>query len=151
MSGSVHLSVRLSVVPFWQYSCHHIIMKFSAVITTDKSDDHAKGQGQRLKIKVIEVKTQLSCLQTVTPVWIHIWRWNDAQSLMWHRRGALFFSMSSIKFQGHTAQKKSILTQILHFWSVTPVWIHIWPRNDAQSLKWHIEGALLFFKVICQI
>ena len=34
-----------------------MIMKFSAVITIDKSDAHAKGQGQRSKVKVTEVKT----------------------------------------------------------------------------------------------
>ena len=33
----------------------------------------------------------LSCFRTVTPVWIHIWWWNDAQSLMLLRRGALLF------------------------------------------------------------
>ena len=44
---SVHLSVCLSVTPFWLCSHHHIIMKFSGVITSDQSDVHAKGQGQR--------------------------------------------------------------------------------------------------------
>ena len=28
---------------------------------------------------------------TITPVWIQWWLWNDAQSLMQHRRGALLF------------------------------------------------------------
>ena len=41
---------------------------------------------------------------------------------------------ASLKFQGHTAQKSSILTQIGCFRSVTPVWIHPWLSNDAQSL-----------------
>ena len=36
----------------------------------------------RKDCKVTEVKTQLSRFRTVTPVWIHIWWWNDAQSLM---------------------------------------------------------------------
>ena len=45
----------------------------------------------RSKVKVTEVNTQLSRFQTVTPVWIHIWWWNDAQSLMLLRRGALLF------------------------------------------------------------
>ena len=45
----------------------------------------------RSKFKVTEVKTQLSRFRTVTPVWIHTWQWIDAQSLMWHRRGALLF------------------------------------------------------------
>ena len=91
---SVRLSVCLSVrllfsTPFSLCSHHRIIMKFSGVITNDKSDVHA--QGQRSKVKVTEVKTQLSCFRTVTPVWIHIWWWNDAQSLMLLRSGALLF------------------------------------------------------------
>ena len=88
---SVRLSVRLSVTPFWLCSHHHIIMKFSGVITNDQRKVHAKGQGQRSKVKVTEVTTQLNRFRTVTPVWIHIWWWNDAYSLMFLRRGALLF------------------------------------------------------------
>ena len=72
-------SVRLSVTPFWLCSHHRIIMKFSGVITNDQRKVHAKGQGQRSKVKVTEVTTQLNRFRTVTPVWIHIWWWNDAQ------------------------------------------------------------------------
>ena len=71
---SVRLSVRPSVTPFSPCSHHRIIMKFSGVITMVKSDVHAKGQGQRSKVKVTEVNTQLSRFRTVTPVWIHIWQ-----------------------------------------------------------------------------
>ena len=88
---SVRLSVRPSVTPFWLCSHHPIIMKFSGVITSDKSDVHAKGQGQRSKVKVTEVTTQLNRFRTVTPVWIHIWWWDDAYSLIMLRRGALLF------------------------------------------------------------
>ena len=88
---SVCPSVCPSVTPFWLCSHHRIIMKFSGVITNDRSDVHEKGQGQRSKVKVTEVNTQLSRFRTVTPVWIHIWWWNDAQSLMLLRRGALLF------------------------------------------------------------
>ena len=88
---SVRLSVRPSVTPFWLCSHHPIIMKFSGVITSDRSDVHAKGQGQRSKVKVTEVTTQLNRFRTVTPVWIHIWWWNDAYSLIMLRRGALLF------------------------------------------------------------
>ena len=91
MVFSVRLSVCLSVTPFWLCSHHRIIMKFSGVITNDKSDVHAKGQGQRSKVKVTEVNTQLYRFRTVTPVWIHIWWWNDAYSLMMLRKGALLF------------------------------------------------------------
>ena len=88
---SVCLSVRLSVTPFWQCSCHRIILKLSGVITIDRRDVHAKCQGQRSKVKVTEVMTPFSHFWTVTPVWIHIWRWNDAQSLMLLRSGAVLF------------------------------------------------------------
>ena len=85
-------SVCLSVTPFWLCSHHRLIMKFSGVITNDQSKVHAKGQGQRSKVKVTEVTTQLDRFRTVTPIWIHIWWWNDAYSLMLLRRGALLFS-----------------------------------------------------------
>ena len=52
--------------------------------------------------------------------------------------------MSSVKFQDHTAKKYSILTQIGRFRTVTPLWIHWWLWNDAQSLKQYKRVALLF-------
>ena len=88
---SVRPSVCLSVTPFSPCSHHRFIMKFSGVITMVKSDVHAKGQGQRSKVKVTEVNTQLSRFRTLTPVWIHIWQWNHAHSWKQHRRGALLF------------------------------------------------------------
>ena len=80
-----------SDLPCWLCSYHRIIMKFSGVITSDRSDVHAKGQGQGSKVKVTEVTTQLNRFRTVTPVWIHIWWWNYAYSLIMLRRGALLF------------------------------------------------------------
>ena len=88
---SVRPSVCPSVTPFWLCSHHRTIMKFSGVITKDQGKVHAKGQGQRSKVKVTDVTTQLNRFRTVTPVWIHIWWWNDAYSLMLLRRGALLF------------------------------------------------------------
>ena len=72
----------LIMFPSWY---HHVIL---GVMTIDKSYVHSKVQGKRSKVKVPEVKTQFSHLQRV---WIHIWWWNDAQSLMRHRRGVLLF------------------------------------------------------------
>ena len=46
---------------------------------------------QKVKVKVTEVMTPLSCFRTLTPVWIHIWRWNEGQRLMLLRRGVLLF------------------------------------------------------------
>ena len=124
---SLRLSVCLSITPFPQYSHHRVILKFSGVITNDRCDVHAKGQGQRSKVKVTEVMTPLSRLWTITPVWIHIWRWNDAQSLMLFRRGALlFFKVICQISRSHGKKKSSILTQFGCFQTVTPVWIYQW-------------------------
>ena len=48
-----------SDLPCWLCSHHCIIMKFSGVITLDQGKVHAKGQGQRSKVKVTEVMTQI--------------------------------------------------------------------------------------------
>ena len=77
--------------PFPLCSHYRIITKFSGVITIGRRDVHAKGQGQRSKVKVTEVMTPFSRFRTISPVWIHIWQWNDAQCLMILRRGALLF------------------------------------------------------------
>ena len=53
-------------------------MKFSGVITIDKSDVHAKGQGPRSKVKVTQVKTQFVGFRTVTQIGIHRWLGKDA-------------------------------------------------------------------------
>ena len=138
MNGSVRPSVRLSVrpsvclsvTPFWLCSHHPIIMTFSGVITSDKSDVHAKGHGQRSKVKVTEVTTQLNRFRTVTPVWIHIWWWDDAYGLIMLRRGALLFLRSSVKIQGHTA------LQIVEF---DPDWAFLdcnSSLNSPMAKKW---------------
>ena len=102
-------SVRLSVTPFSPCSHHRIIVKFSGVITNAKSDVHAKGQFQRSKVKVTEVNTQLNCFRTVTLVWIHVWWWNDAYSLMMLRRGALlFFKVIRQISRSHGSKKRQI-------------------------------------------
>ena len=115
---SVCLSVCPSVTPFWLCSHHRIIMKFSGVITSDRSDVHAKGQGQRSKVKVTEVTTQLYRFRTVTPVWIHIWWWNDAYSFIMLRRGALlFFKVISQISRSHGSKNR-----------------RIWPRLGVSGL-----------------
>ena len=118
MVQSVRLSVRLSVTPFWLCSHHPIIMKFSGVITSDKSDVHAKGQGQRSKVKVTEVTTQLNRFRTVTQDWIHIWWWDDAYSLIMLRRGALLFFKVIRQISGSHGSKNR----------------RIWPRLGVSGL-----------------
>ena len=44
-----------------------------------------------------------------------------------------------------------VMTPFSLFRTVTPVWIHILQWNDAYSLMLLRRGALLFFKIICQI
>ena len=81
---SVCLSVHLTFFTMFPSSYRH-------EITLDKSDVHAKGQCLRSNVNVTEVKAQFSRFRTVTPVWFHIWRWSDTQSLMLHRKGAILF------------------------------------------------------------
>ena len=103
---------------------------------TDKSDVHAKGQGQRSDVKVTKVKTHFSRFRTVAPVWIHIWRWNDAPSLMWHRTEALLFSRSSVKFQGHTAQKNRrfwLIFCVSGFWHIWLLTVYSWKHNCSST------------------
>ena len=97
-------------------------MKCSGVITSVRSNLHAKGQGQRSKVRVTEVTTQLNRFRTVTPVWIHIWWWNDAYSLIMLRRGALLFLAT---------------TKQLYKWYFPSL------RPNASILVWHICASAL--------
>ena len=45
-----------------------------------------------------EVKTKFNRFRTATQVWIHMWRWNDAQGLVWLRRGVLLFLAANKQF-----------------------------------------------------
>ena len=81
------------------------------------------------------ILTHIGRFQTVTPIRIHHWLWNDAPSLSSIEEVPYSFSRSSIKFQGHTGQKnRRFFTWIERFRTVTPVWIYQWIWNDAQSL-----------------
>ena len=83
-SSSKNAYFRLSVCPSVRLSHLFdnvpVILKFSGVITIDRHDVHAKRQGQKSKVRVTEVLTPFSRFRTITPVWIHMWWWNDAQS-----------------------------------------------------------------------
>ena len=97
----------------WLCYHHRIIMKISGLITKDQGKVHAKGQGQRSKVKVTEVTTQLNHFRTVTPVWIHIWWWNDAYSLIMLRRGALlFFKVIRQISRSHGSKNHQILPRL---------------------------------------
>ena len=100
-----------SVCPSVRHTFFHyvpIVMKLSDVITMVWSDVHAKDQGQRSKVKVTEVKTQLSRFRTVTSALIHIWQWNRAHLLFFN-----VICLSNFKVTG--GKKLPILTRIWHF------------------------------------
>ena len=85
-SPSVRLSVRHTFLTMFPSSYHHEIYR-----SYYQWQKWCPCKRWRSKVKVTEVNTQLSRFLTVTPVSIHIWWWNDAQSLMMLRRGALLF------------------------------------------------------------
>ena len=119
---SVCLSARLSV-------CLSHIFDYVPIIVSSWNFQelllpmvHA-GQGQRSKVKVTGVTTQLNRFRTVTPVWIHIWWWNDAYSLMLHRKGALlFFKVIRQISRSHDSKNR-----------------RIWPRLGVSGLQLKYE------------
>ena len=145
---SVCLSVCLSVTPFSLCSHHRIIVKFS----NDRTDVHAKSQGQRSKVKVTEVKTLFSGFWTVTSDRIHIWWWNDGQSLIIHRRGALlFFKIIHQISRSHGSNNRQFWPKLGVSGTITLVSIHQWLWNEAQNLKQDRKGALLFLATTKQL
>ena len=83
---SVRLSVCHTFFTMFPSSYHHeIFMRYY------QWPKRGPCQRWRSEVKVTEVKTQLHHFRTITPVWIHIWWWNEAQSLMLPRSGALLF------------------------------------------------------------
>ena len=89
---SVRLSVRLSVchtfLTMFPSSYHHEIFRSYHIGPGQgpckRSRSEVKGQGHRGHDPNFRFRT-------VTPVWIHIWWWNDTYSLMLLRRGALLY------------------------------------------------------------
>ena len=82
--------------------------------------------------------------RTVTQVWIHPWLWSDAQSLMYYRRGALFF------FKAIHQIPRSRGTTNHQFWPELSVFINPYslaiPVNSTLKGQW--RGALMF-SLIC--
>ena len=70
--------------------------------------------------------------------WIHRRIWNDVQSLMWYRRGALLFFRSSVKFQGHTGWK---------IYDLNPIWERLLGcsqlsnPSDLPCFQWSGHGS----------
>ena len=136
-------SVRLSVCPSVRPSvCHTFFTMFPSSYHHEIFRSYYQWQKwrpckrSRSKVKVTEVTTQLNRFRTVTPVWMNIWWWNDAYSLMMLRRGALlFFKVIRQISRSHGSKKRRIWPRLGVYGLLTPVWIHQWLWNDAQSLK----------------
>ena len=86
------------------------------------------------KTKESPILTQIEHFWTVTSVWIHPLLRYAAQSLMQYKRMPYCFFCQSSNFKVAQNKKSLIVTWIERFWTVTPVWIHQWIWNDAQSL-----------------
>ena len=121
-SPSVRLSVCLSV-------CHTFLTMFPSSYHHEIFRSYYQWQKwrpckrSRSKVKVTEVNTQLNRFRTVTPVWIHIWWWNDAYSLMMLRRGALLFLKVIRQISRSHGSKKR----------------RIWPRLGVSGLYLQFE------------
>ena len=83
---STRLSVRHALFTTFPSSYHHEIFR-----SYYHGQKWCQCKRSRSKVKVTEVKPQLSRFRTITPVWIHIWKWNHVHSLKWHSRGVLLF------------------------------------------------------------
>ena len=89
----------------------------------------------KLEMASKKILTQNKRFRTGTPVWIHRWLQNDAQSLERSRRGAILFCKSSINFWVTRAEISMIWTQIERLRTVTSILIHRWVRNDSIRLS----------------
>ena len=118
MVFSVRLSVCHTFLTMFPSSYHHEI--FRSYYQWQKWRPCKRS---RSKVKVTEVNTQLNRFRTVTPVWIHIWWWNDAYSLMMLRRGALLFLKVIRQISRSHGSKKC----------------RIWPRLGISGLLLQFE------------
>ena len=119
-----------------------VAMKWCTMLEAAQKRCRIVFQGHLANLKVTQDKKKSTIFdarvmgfRAVTQVWIQWWLRNNAQSLMWCRRGALlFFKVIHQISRSLETQKSPILTRIERFRTVTPVWIHRWFWNDTQSL-----------------
>ena len=95
------LSVRPSDT-FWTMFLPSYQHEFSGAITIDKSDVHAKGPGQKSKVNVTEVKTNLA---PIAPICMFPDCDSSLNSPMTMKWCAIVFQGHLFKYQSHTGQK----------------------------------------------
>ena len=143
MVQSVCPSVRLSVCPsvchtfltMFLSSYHHEIFRsyyqWQKWCPCKRSRSEVQGQGHRGHNPTLPFPVCNSSLKFTYD--------DEMMHIAWLCLGEVpyCFSRSSVKFffKVTRLQKSSNLTQIGRFRTVTPVWIHQWLRNAAQSLK----------------
>ena len=143
---SVRPSVLLSVTPLSLCSHHRIIIKFSGVITIDRSDLHANDQGQRSSSQRSETNFATN--------WAfpdHNYSLNLQMATKLCTKLEIAKKRRHVVFEGHPPnfkvtqyKKPPLLSQMGRFRTVPQVWIHQRLRYVAQSLKTHWSGVLLF-------
>ena len=97
------------------------------------------------------ILTEIGRFPTVTPVWIHWWLWNDAQSLTYFRWGTLLILNVIRQISGsHDTKKSPILTRIGRSW--TDTLFEFIDSFEMMHKAWcSIEELLYCFSVIHQI
>ena len=146
---SVCLSVRLShlfhYVPIillsWNFQ---ELLPMTDVMSMQK----VKVRCQRSKVMVTEVMTPLVRFRAVTPVWIHIW--DEMMHKAWCCLEEVPYCFKVIR---HISSSQGTINCL--FWPemrLSGQWLKF---EFTMALKWctklNRRGALLFFKVICQI
>ena len=119
---------------------------FSKVMSMQK----VKIRGQRSEVNVTEVKTQFSRFRAVITIWIHIWWWNNAQSFMWHRRGALLFlAEASSSIDGFVCLSVCMRVSVTPSLTRSCLWIFIklTPDIDLMKCLWHVPFQVKRSKV----
>ena len=91
----------------------------------------------------------LSVRLSVTPFWLC-----SHHRIIMKFSGVITTDQGNVRAKGQGQRSKvkvtEVTTHLSRFRTVTPVWVHIWWRNDIYSLMLLRRGALLFFKVIGQ-
>ena len=88
----------------------------------------------RSKVKVTKVTTQLYRFRTVTPVWIHVWWWNDAYSLIMLRRGALLFLAATKQLYEWYFLSVCPSVRLSHLFDYVPIIVSSW--NFQELSHW---------------
>ena len=88
-----------------------------------------------------EVKIQLNRFRTVTPIKIHWWLWNDAQSLKQHRRGALLFLAATKQLYKWYFPSVCPSVRLSHLFDYVPIILSSWnfqellPMTKVRSMQ----------------